>query len=105
MSSKIFSKIKNINREFFLHSIFFVSAIVIVIGPISPLLFIIYNKSHDNQVNQILYTVKTPYGTFEGLTPVNNAFVDGENGHVFIDSDGQEMRFYGSFSSTRETLE
>lgn len=94
----IFNKIKNINKELFLHAFFFVSAIVVVSC-------ITYNKSHDNQVNQILYTVKTPYGTFEGLTPVNNAFVDGENGHVFIDSDGQEMRFYGSFSSTRETRE
>jgi len=83
--------------NYHLNSVFFVSAIVVVSC-------IIYNKSHDNQVNQILYTVKTPYGTFEGLTPVNT-FVDGNDGHVFIDSDGQEMRFYGSFSLTRETRE
>lgn len=94
----MFSKIKNINKELFLHGVFFVSAIVVVSC-------IIYNKSHDNQENKILYTVKTPYGTFEGLTPVNNAFVDGNDGHVFIDSDGQEMRFYGSFSLTKETRE
>lgn len=99
MSSKIFSKIKNINKEFLLHGFLFVFCIIML----TPLIRSA-NNIH-NQENEILYTVKTPYGTFEGLTPVNNAFVDGENGHVFIDSDGQEMRFYGSFSSIRETRE
>lgn len=84
--------------NYHLHSVFFVSAIVVVSC-------IIYNKSHDNQVNQIFYTVKTPYGTFEGLTPGNNVFTDSDTGYIFIDRDGQEMRFYGSFSLTKETRE